>query len=54
MLQLLRPGHPKGKTALFPRRDNMNIKFIPPVIILAGAVAFMVWFFASGAAMPGG
>ena len=36
--------------------DNhkMKIKFIPPVIILAGAVGFMVWFFASGAAMPGG
>jgi len=32
----------------------MKMKFIPPVIVLAGAVGFMVWFFASGAAMPGG
>ena len=32
----------------------MNLKFIPPVIVLLGAVGFMVWFFASGAGMPGG
>jgi len=32
----------------------MKLKFIPPVIVLVGAVGFMVWFFASGAAMPGG
>ncbi|WP_454833572.1 YoaK family small membrane protein [Rahnella aceris] len=32
----------------------MNLKFIPPIIVLIGAVGFMLWFFASGAAMPGG
>ncbi len=32
--------------------SHMKFKFIPPVIILVGAVGFMVWFFASGAAMP--
>jgi|GEM_PF-6588862 len=32
----------------------MNLKFIPPIIVLIGAVGFMLLFFASGAAMPGG
>ncbi|WP_439292038.1 MULTISPECIES: YoaK family small membrane protein [Rahnella] len=32
----------------------MNLKFIPPIIVLVGAVGFMVWFVASGAAMPSG
>jgi hypothetical protein len=32
----------------------MNLKFVPPIIVLVGAVGFMAWFFASGAAMPGG
>ncbi len=26
----------------------MNLKFVPPIIVLIGEVGFMVWFFASG------
>jgi len=32
----------------------MKFRFLPPVIVLLGAAGFMIWFFASGAAMHGG
>lgn len=31
----------------------MNLKLIPPIIILVAAILFMGWFLASGAFAPG-
>lgn len=31
----------------------MNLKLIPPLVILVAAIAFMSWFLASGAFAPG-